>query len=81
MKIVVTLDEDGHFITARIDDRKSTFNLLRSIDDGDYYEEECDIQDIPCYNSAPSFKTLDDTKWIYYLNNFVKRGTFEILDI
>ena len=38
MKIIVCLDNDGHFRAEKLSNRAEVINLLKTFDDGDFWE-------------------------------------------
>lgn len=75
MRIVgVGVDGDGHFFITNISDREETICHLKTIQDGDYYDNLVDE-----YGEA-------DPRWLFsgwldWLRNFEQRGIFEFIEL
>jgi len=78
MKIAVCLDSDGHFRISDISNRKETIELLKSIQDGGYYDDIIRDYDL----EEKGIETLSDFVWEEdFLQHFTQRGTFELFEL
>lgn len=80
MKVVVNLDEDGHFQVARVTERDDAWLILKSISWGQFYEDQCADYSIDMIEQE-DIHEFSDSAWEDYLRNFETRGQFEILEI
>jgi hypothetical protein len=80
MKIVVNLDEDGHFQAAKVSDREGAWLILKSILWGQFYEDLCEDYNIEMIEQEDIHK-MSASRWEEYLWNFNTRGQFEILEV
>jgi len=73
---------DGHFMLAKLTDRKGVIKLLKDIQDGDYWANEAEayMDEIGVATKAELFDLSDD-KWESFVHDFVQRGTMEIKEI
>ena len=73
MKILTAIDGDGHFKISPITDKQKSLEVLKSISDGDYFNNisrDCEM---------PNINECSNKEWEDYLYNFVQRGTCEII--
>jgi len=75
MKVVVCLDNDGHFQAARLDDKETSLEVLKSVDDGQWFDDKKDDNEFP-----EDYSKLSDEDWDSLMQDFVQRGTFEIVE-
>lgn len=78
MKVLVCLDEDGHFGVSALVDRKKCVELLKL--HKDYFEETLeeyeypeDLNDMIYYHSGE--------EWLKFLRCFEQRGMYEITEL
>ncbi len=78
MEIVVAMDGDGHFKSARLGSkyRDHVLDVLKSVSDGDYFANTKDENDFP-----ENYNSLSDEEWEKLIKKFTQRGTFEIIDL
>lgn len=80
MKVVATLNDDGHFEVARVTERDDAWILLKTISAGQFYEDQCADYDIQEMEQEDIYD-LSEQEWELYLYNFETRGQFEIIEI
>lgn len=74
MKVVVGHDMDGHFHVFKIENRKEIFEFIKDdLDDGDAWANSD-------YSDDFSYIKLSYEEWIDFINDFVSRGSLEIID-
>jgi len=78
--ICVSLDQDGHFQAAKIDDREEVLFILKNISLGQFYEEQCFDNDLP-EMELEEVQKMQREDWIDYLKNFEHKKQFELLYI
>jgi len=78
MKILTTIDSNGHFNAAHPSDRNNVIKLLQTIEDGMYYYEI-----ISDYNiKLPSdLSTMCCQDWDAFIQKFTQRGTLEYVEL
>lgn len=77
MKIVVCLDNDGHFRAALLSDKLKVFNMIKEHEDGDAWENEKDEVELNELN----FSTSTDEEFLIFVTHFVQRGSLEIVTL
>jgi len=80
MLIAVTLDREGHFQVSDVDNREETWILLKSIEWGQFYEDQVADSELEEYEIEDIYE-MEAEDWEEYLQNFITRGQFEILEI
>ena len=78
MKLLASMDSDGHFMIAHPSDRKVVLNLLHKISDGDY------LADITNDYEFKFKQDLDEyccQEWDKMVGYFIQRGTLEYVEI
>lgn len=78
MKLLVSINGDGHFMAAHPSDRKSVINLLRKIYDGDYYYAVMDDNGLKLPSDLSSMCCQD---WDAFIDNFIQRGALEYVSV
>jgi hypothetical protein len=78
--IVVSLDEDGHFQAARIDEREEVLFILKTISCGQFYEDLCFDNGLTEMESEDAY-AMEREEWVDYLKKFEKKRQFEVLSI
>jgi len=78
MKILVTLNSDGHFIAAHPSDRNNVIKLLQTISDGGYYQEILNDYNI---RLPYDLSTLCCQEWDKFIDKFIQRGALEYVEI
>lgn len=79
MKLLVIMDDDGHFKAAHPTDREATLKLLKEIHDGDYYDETLDLLDLSDISS--NLNEYCCQQWSAIIDDFLKKGTVEYVEI
>ena len=78
MKLLVSIDGDGHFMLAHPSDRNQVIKLLEKIHDGDYYYNIINDNEI----KLPSdLSDMCCQEWDKFINEFIQRGTLEYVEI
>lgn len=82
MKYSVALDNDGHFMLAKLSDRKKVISNLKKLDDGDYWANEAEgyMEEIDVTGES-GLLIIAENKWNEFVGGFVQRGTMEIVEI
>ena len=78
--IAITRDEVGNFQAARVCERDDTWILLKSIEWGQFYEDQCQDYNLDIYEQE-DIHELSDEVWEDYLRNFQVRGQFELIRV
>jgi hypothetical protein len=78
MKILVGLDNDGHFNAALLKNKDETLKIIKTIGDGDCFEEI--IGEYGTKSLEEALTGTDDV-WESFVENFLQRGTLEIVEI
>ena len=78
MKILVTMDNSGHFNAAHPSDRNNTIELIKTIEDGEYFENISNDYDL---NLPSDLSTMCCQDWDDFIQNFTQRGTLEYVQI
>jgi len=81
MKVVVSMDGDGHFDVAKLSDRAGTIRVLQSAQDGEYYDMVVDDFDKEDYSVITNYNDYSKTNFERVIREFVQRGTVEIVNI
>ena len=77
-EIVVCVDGDGHFHVNPLYHRPKIVEAIKLIHDGDYLANM--IDELP-KNFIDQYLFLSDIEWKETIQQFVQRGTLEIIDI
>lgn len=82
MKVVVTMNEDGHFSASLTSERENCIYILKRIFDGEFfedrYEDALDAVGDVCTNYDDLFDCPLE-RFEEFLYQFEQRGTFEIV--
>jgi len=78
MRILVSIDSDGHFMVAHPSDRNAVINLLETIHDGDYYYDIVNDNELKLPSNLSTMCCQD---WDAFIDNFTQRGTLEYVEI
>ena len=74
MVVIVAMDDYGHFCLSPISERNRTIHeVLTKIHDGSYFD------DINNDRPEEGLYSMNDDEWLAYLQEFVQRGTCEML--
>ena len=78
-KYCIVLDGDGHFQICDSTDRKATIELLKKIEDGDYWGNVSEgyMEDVGVSSEA-DLLTIPESDWKDFLGSFEQRGTMEL---
>lgn len=75
MKVVATIDTDGHFHVFNIENRKAIFEFIKEdLYDGDAWANRDD------YDDNLNYMILSYNEWIEFINTFAQRGDLEIIE-
>lgn len=75
MKILVANDGDGHFNASPITDKQKCIEVIKSISNGDYYEDVCNKIE----EETPNIEECSQEEWESYIEYFIQRNTCEIV--
>jgi hypothetical protein len=81
MDICVIMNGDGHFEVSDITNRETTLELLASIQDGDYWDNNANDYLDELGIAEENLKTISNEKWLEFVNQFEARGIMEIVTI
>jgi len=82
MKVVATMDGDGHFQVAALSDREKAMTVLEACDEGgDYIEDIVDGLEPYEQEIWENWKIISQEAWERVICHFEQRGTFEIIEI
>jgi hypothetical protein len=77
IKIVIAMDGDGHFQAALRNNRHEVIEVLKSAQDGQYYDDV--VEDYELNMKDPWHLKLDE--WSEVVDKFIQRGTIEVIEI
>jgi len=77
MKVVVAMDEDGHFMVAPYYDKEKVIKLVDRIHGGDFVANMYASDKLFC----DSFDSSSIAEWDDFLARITQRGTFEIVEL
>lgn len=78
MRILVSIDGDGHFHAAHPADRKGVMNLIKKNLDGDYYYDIINDNQIVIKSDLSEYCCKD---WKALIDEFIGRGRLEYVNI
>jgi hypothetical protein len=77
MKIVVAMDEDGHFMVAPFYHKEKVIKLIGKIQGGDFVANMYISEKLFC----DTYDSYSQAEWEDFLSRIVQRGTLEIVDL
>jgi len=77
INVVIAMDGDGHFQAALRNNRDGVIEVLKCVDDGEYYTDIMSYKKLEEKNPW-SYSVIE---WGKFLSNFIQRGTVEIPEI
>lgn len=80
-KIAITLNDDGHFLAAQIDNRTKCISILKSVDDGQYWEDYLEDALYACGLKEEDLLKCTLDRFEQFLSWFETRGDFEVVEI
>lgn len=77
MKVLASLDSDGHFDVTPINDRKAIIDILERAMDGDFWANEVEHNLL----FVNAWSTMSDEQFEEELRGFSQRGLQQIVEI
>lgn len=77
MKVVVGVDNDGHFMVAPLTDREKVSQLIEKLAEGDFVANMDEDDLIVFYYPAP----VGVIEWRDLISRLEQRGTMEIIEL
>lgn len=77
MKIVVSYNNDGHFMAAPVNDKDKVIKIIGDIQDGDFVAN-MDEDDELLYHD---YQKLSDNEWRDFIYGLQQRGIMEIIEL
>jgi hypothetical protein len=81
MKIIVTMDDDGHFKCSLTSNRVKCLEILQDIDYGELWEDRSEDAYIDCDLDKGSLQECTLERFEQFLYQFEGRGKFELVEI
>lgn len=75
--VLVAMDGDGHFHAENLEDRKACINLIESVEDGDYWDNEIEDYLMEMDLDGDTLLTCPKAKWKDFISNVECRGRIE----
>jgi hypothetical protein len=81
MKVIVTMDEDGHFKVASTLNRIKCLEILQDVDYGELWEDRSEDAYTDCDLDKGSLQECTLERFEQFLYQFDTRGKFEVVEI
>lgn len=81
MKVAVTMNYDGHFLASLIDNREKTIEVLKTVHDGEMWEDYLEDALDACDLKEEDLFICPLNRFEQFIAWFEERGTFEIVEL
>jgi hypothetical protein len=81
MKVIITMDEDGHFKSSLTTNRTKCLEILQDVDYGELWEDRSEDAYIDCDLTKGSLHDCNIERFEQFLYQFDSRGNFEVVEI
>jgi hypothetical protein len=80
-KAIVTMNEDGHFVAAQIDNREKSISIVKSVYDGELWEDYLEDALDDCDLKEEDLMVCPLNRFDQFLSQFETRGVIEVVEI
>jgi hypothetical protein len=81
MKVIITIDEDGHFKSSLTSNRYQCLKILQDVDYGELWEDRSEDAYIDCDLVKGTLYDCPLNRFEQFLYQFDTRGKFEVVEI